>query len=188
MSKREQLKKLREGTKKVSILEENEKNNPLDAFIPPIENENNEGEEKQTVNICDTHTQETQTINMNDKHTQEAQAESIDNTHVQETQTEDVENTHTQDEQAVSIDNTQSQEIQEEDVENFQSQGTQTENTSLKGLIKVDKKEAKSQRINFLLKPSVHKESKKVCKEIGISLNDLVGQLLEAFVNDYKNK
>lgn len=163
MSKREELKKLRESTKKVSIIEENEKNNPVDAFIPPTTNENNEEEEKtQTVNMDDTHTQETQIINMNDKHTQETQTESKDNTHTQETQIENVDNT--------------------------QSQGTQTENTSLKGLIKVDKKEAKSQRINFLLKPSVHKESKKVCKEIGISLNDLVGQLLEAFVNDYKNK
>lgn len=150
MGKRDELKKLRESAKnKISIQEENEKNNPLDAYLP---SEEQAGEQEQEVEL-------EQEIEQEKEMDQEQEVE-------------------------------QAQEMDQEDVatqlENIDN--VQRESRSLRSLITVEKKEAKSQRVNLLLKPSIHKESQKICREMGISLNELIGQLLEAFIDDSKAK
>ena len=42
--------------------------------------------------------------------------------------------------------------------------------------------EARSQRVNLLIKPSVVAAAKKKCEELGVSLNECINQLLEDFV------
>lgn len=156
MSKREELRRLRESAKKqVSIQEENEKNNPVDAFIPPTVS----AEENRSVKQCEDETTEELKEPVIEEEKSIEQHKDEDE-YKEQTQIINTNNTHKQD--------------------------TQTEVVSLKDLITVDTKEAKSKRVNLLLKPSVHKEAQKVCKAMGISLNELTGQLLEAFVNDYK--
>lgn len=46
------------------------------------------------------------------------------------------------------------------------------------------KEEAKTARVNLLLKPSVHKAAKDKAKNIGTSFNEAVNQLLEIWVNE----
>jgi hypothetical protein len=46
------------------------------------------------------------------------------------------------------------------------------------------KEEARSKRVNLLLKPSVHKMAQTKCKEIGISLNECINQLLENWIEN----
>lgn len=127
-SKRDELKKLKEQSKKgTSIQQENEVNNPVDAYLPPIyENVDNE-----------------------------AGIDSKDIDNKQYTQTIHINNTHTED--------------------------------NKKSLVALpEKKEAKSQRVNLLVKPSVYKLAQKECKKIGISFNECVSQLLEAFLEENK--
>ena len=45
------------------------------------------------------------------------------------------------------------------------------------------KEERKSQRVQLLVKPSVVKKIKEIAESNGVSMNDLVNQLLEAFCN-----
>lgn len=46
-----------------------------------------------------------------------------------------------------------------------------------------EKEERKSQRVQLLVKPSVHRQIKEIAENNGVSLNDLVNQLFEAFCN-----
>lgn len=46
-----------------------------------------------------------------------------------------------------------------------------------------EKEERKSQRVQLLVKPSVIGKIKEIAEENGVSMNDLVNQLLEAFCN-----
>lgn len=46
-------------------------------------------------------------------------------------------------------------------------------------IIAADKKEARSQRVNLLIKPSVLSAAKKKCKRLNISLNECMNQFLE---------
>jgi predicted HicB family RNase H-like nuclease len=48
--------------------------------------------------------------------------------------------------------------------------------------IKVDKPETKSKRFNAILKPSLYEGLKEHARRLGISTNDLVHQVLEAFI------
>lgn len=48
------------------------------------------------------------------------------------------------------------------------------------------KEERRSQRVQLLVKPSVVKQVKKIAKSNGVSMNDLVNQLLEAYCNSQK--
>lgn len=45
------------------------------------------------------------------------------------------------------------------------------------------KEERKSQRVQLLVKPSVVRQIKEIAESNGVSMNDLVNQLLEAFCN-----
>lgn len=60
------------------------------------------------------------------------------------------------------------------------------ENTvSVNSIIKpVEKKEARSQRVNILLKPSVYKATQAKCKKLGISVNECINQFLENWVSE----
>lgn len=51
-------------------------------------------------------------------------------------------------------------------------------------VVKPQKEEARSKRVNLLLKPSVHKMAQTKCKEIGISLNECINQLLENWIEN----
>ena len=46
------------------------------------------------------------------------------------------------------------------------------------------KGEAKSRRVNFVIRPSVHDRAKKKCNRLGISLNDCVNQFLEKWADE----
>lgn len=46
------------------------------------------------------------------------------------------------------------------------------------------KRETKSLSRNILFKPSIHKAATEKCKQMGISLNETINQLLERFVED----
>ena len=54
-------------------------------------------------------------------------------------------------------------------------------------VIKPDKKEVRSKRINLIITPSLYKAARKKCKSIGISLNECVNQLLSNWVIDEEN-
>ncbi|MCD8287989.1 MAG: hypothetical protein LUC18_04015 [Porphyromonadaceae bacterium] len=47
-----------------------------------------------------------------------------------------------------------------------------------------EKAEAKSKRINLVIRPSVYDRVKQKCQAIGISVNDCVCQLLENWVEE----
>jgi predicted HicB family RNase H-like nuclease len=51
-------------------------------------------------------------------------------------------------------------------------------------IIKPVKEESRSKRVNFLIKPSVHKSALKKCERIDISLNECINQLLEAWIKE----
>lgn len=44
------------------------------------------------------------------------------------------------------------------------------------------KEEAKSKRVNLLIKPSLHRVAQKKCNAVGVSLNECINQLLEGWV------
>lgn len=48
----------------------------------------------------------------------------------------------------------------------------------------LEKAEAKSKRINLLLKPSLYYAAKSKCESMGISLNETINQLLESWTRD----
>lgn len=49
-------------------------------------------------------------------------------------------------------------------------------------IVKPTRKEVRSKRVNILLPPSLYKEVKKNCKDIGISLNECLNQLISNWV------
>lgn len=54
------------------------------------------------------------------------------------------------------------------------------ENTVGQAIISAqDKKEARSQRVNLLIRPSVYSKVKKKCKRLNISINECINQFLE---------
>lgn len=51
-------------------------------------------------------------------------------------------------------------------------------------IVAKEKEETKSKRVNFLIKPSVHKKAQEKCEKLGISLNECINQFLEYWSND----
>jgi hypothetical protein len=51
-------------------------------------------------------------------------------------------------------------------------------------IIAANKKEARSQRVNLLIQPSVYTAAKKKCKRLNISLNECMNQFLEKWSAD----
>ena len=45
-------------------------------------------------------------------------------------------------------------------------------------------KESRNKRMQILVKPSVHKKLEKRCKELNVSINEAVNQLIEQWVNE----
>ena len=61
----------------------------------------------------------------------------------------------------------------------------QTESRETEVIISAqEKKEARSKRVNLLVKPSVHERAIKRCESMGISLNECVNQFLEKWVDE----
>ena len=55
------------------------------------------------------------------------------------------------------------------------------------GQIRVpEKKEGRTQRVNLVLTPTLHKEVKNECEKLGISFNEVANQLLDQWVKSQK--
>lgn len=50
-------------------------------------------------------------------------------------------------------------------------------------VVKIQKREKKTKPTSFLLKPSVHDMAMRKAKQLDVSLNEIVNQLLEAWAN-----
>lgn len=51
-------------------------------------------------------------------------------------------------------------------------------------VVKKEKEETKSKRVNFLVRPSIYEKVRAKCDETGVSMNDAVNQLLEKWVQE----
>lgn len=58
------------------------------------------------------------------------------------------------------------------------------ESDSITITISTAKKELRSKRISFLLKPSTYEKAKEKCSKLDISLNECVNQFLESWINE----
>ena len=57
------------------------------------------------------------------------------------------------------------------------------DNTIGQIVVAPEKKEPRSKRINLVITPSLHREAKRKSKQLGISLNECINQLLDQWVN-----
>lgn len=75
--------------------------------------------------------------------------------------------------------------IDEEPIEGQVSIYDQTKKIEISNIVvpKV-KEETRSKRVNFLLQPTTYEKAQKKCKEIGISMNECINQLLNNWVDD----
>lgn len=61
----------------------------------------------------------------------------------------------------------------------------ETKNNSIENAVIVPlKDEPRSKRVNLLIQPSIHKKAQRKCKEMGISLNECMNQLLVSWLQE----
>lgn len=73
---------------------------------------------------------------------------------------------------------------EEEEKQVEETQATETKTEGEKPLVvPKGKEERRNKSVHVLVKPSVHKQAQKKCKQIGVSLNECINQLLENWIN-----